>query len=233
MGIPIALAKILKSAGVEISFLGHEESCCGHFARRIGDEYLFQCQAKANIETLKRHNVKKIITACPHCYHTLKYEYPQFGGEFEVVHHTEFILQLIEEGKLKFNTEINKTVAYQDPCYLGRYHEHLRSPAEDPGGDPGRQGGGDGGLPRATACAAAPAVAGCGSRRSRSSGSTGCAPRTPSPPGPTWSSPPAPSASRCSRTPAGGFGAGAAAGDARPGGAAGARRGGAGASGGG
>ena len=128
MGIPVALAKILKAAGVEISFLGHEESCCGHFARRIGDEYLFQCQAQANIETLKRHNVKKIITACPHCYHTLKYEYPQFGGEFEVVHHTEFILQLIEEGKLKFNTAINKTVAYQDPCYLGRYHSIYEAP---------------------------------------------------------------------------------------------------------
>jgi len=128
MGIPVALAKILKAADVEISFLGHEESCCGHFARRIGDEYLFQCQAQANIETLKRHNVKKIITACPHCYHTLKYEYPQFGGEFEVVHHTEFILQLIEEGKLKFNNTINKTVAYQDPCYLGRYHSIYEAP---------------------------------------------------------------------------------------------------------
>jgi len=125
---PIAMVKILEAAGVDISFLGYEESCCGHFARRLGDEYLFQCQAKQNIETLKRYNVQKIVTGCPHCYHTLKYEYPQFGGEFEVVHHTELLLELINEGKLKFNRELNKTVAYQDPCYLGRYHDIYEAP---------------------------------------------------------------------------------------------------------
>ena len=118
----LALARILDAAGVKISILGHEESCCGHPARRIGDEYLFQCQAQQNIETLKRHNVKKIITACPHCFHTLKDEYPQFGGDFEVVHHTEFLLQLVEEGRLKLTNEVKAVVAYQDPCYLGRYH---------------------------------------------------------------------------------------------------------------
>ena len=170
MNIPIALAKILAAAGVHIGLLGHEESCCGHFARRLGDEYLFQCQAKQNIETLQRYNVKKIVTACPHCYHTLKYEYPQFGGEFEVVHHTELILQLINEGKLQFSDELNKIVAYQDPCYLGRYHEHLRGAAEDPGGDPRRQGGGDGPLPLRRACAAAPAAGACGSRKNPTRG---------------------------------------------------------------
>jgi heterodisulfide reductase subunit C/nitrate reductase gamma subunit len=103
MNIPIAMAKILTAAGVHFDLLGHEESCCGHFARRLGDEYLFQCQAKQNIETLQRYKVKKIVTTCPHCYHTLKFEYPQFGAEFEVVHHTELILQLINEGKLEFN----------------------------------------------------------------------------------------------------------------------------------
>jgi Fe-S oxidoreductase len=128
MNIPVSMAKILGAAGVDIGLLGHEESCCGHFARRIGDEYLFQCQAKQNIETLQRHNVKKIVTVCPHCYHTLKYEYPQFGGEFEVVHHTELILQLIDEGRLKFSGELSKVVAYQDPCYLGRYHDIYEAP---------------------------------------------------------------------------------------------------------
>jgi Fe-S oxidoreductase/nitrate reductase gamma subunit len=128
MNVPIALAKILAAAGVHIDLLGHEESCCGHFARRLGDEYLFQCQAKQNIETLQRYQVKKIVTACPHCYHTLKYEYPQFGAQFEVVHHTELILQLINEGRLQFSGELDKVVAYQDPCYLGRYHEIYETP---------------------------------------------------------------------------------------------------------
>jgi Fe-S oxidoreductase len=128
MNVPIAFAKILAAAGVHIDLLGHEESCCGHFARRLGDEYLFQCQAKQNIETLQRYKVKKIVTACPHCYHTLKFEYPQFGAQFEVVHHTELILQLINEGRLQFSGELDKVVAYQDPCYLGRYHEIYEAP---------------------------------------------------------------------------------------------------------
>jgi Fe-S oxidoreductase/nitrate reductase gamma subunit len=128
MKAALALARLLDAAGVKISILGHEESCCGHMARRIGDEYLFQCQAQQNIETLKRHNVKKIITACPHCYHTLKDEYPQFGGDFEVVHHTDFLLKLVQEGRLKLTKEVKAVVAYQDPCYLGRYHGGYDAP---------------------------------------------------------------------------------------------------------
>jgi Fe-S oxidoreductase/nitrate reductase gamma subunit len=126
--IASALGRILLAAGVEIGYLGHEESCCGHFARRLGDEYLFQCQARQNIETMQRYDVKKIVTGCPHCYHTLKYEYPQFGGEFEVVHYTELLLELINEGKLRFSKELNTTVTYQDPCYLGRYHDIYWAP---------------------------------------------------------------------------------------------------------
>ncbi len=128
MSIPIAMARIVEAAGVDMGFLGYEESCCGHFARRLGDEYLFQCQAKQNIEVLQRYDVQKIVTACPHCYHTLKYEYPQFGGNFEVVHHTELLLELINEGKLRFKKDLNKTVVYQDPCYLGRYHDIYDTP---------------------------------------------------------------------------------------------------------
>jgi Fe-S oxidoreductase len=128
MNIPIALAKLLSIAGVKIDLLGPEESCCGHFARRLGDEYLFQCQAKQNIEVLRRYNVEKIVTICPHCYHTLKDEYAQFGGRFEVVHHTEFLLRLIAEGKLRLTGKLDKVVAYQDPCYLGRYHGIYETP---------------------------------------------------------------------------------------------------------
>ena len=85
-----ATAKLLKMAGVKFGVLGSEESCCGDPARRLGNEYLYQMQAQKNIEVLKNYNVKKIVTGCPHCFNTLKNEYPQFGGNFEVIHHTEF-----------------------------------------------------------------------------------------------------------------------------------------------
>ncbi|MBU2536159.1 MAG: (Fe-S)-binding protein, partial [Chloroflexi bacterium] len=105
-----AIAQILKTAGVNFGILGAEEVCCGDPARRLGNEYLFQIQAQQNIEILNNYGIKKIVTGCPHCYNTLKHEYPQFGGDFEVVHHTELIAGLIKEGKLQGIKEMNGVV---------------------------------------------------------------------------------------------------------------------------
>jgi Fe-S oxidoreductase/nitrate reductase gamma subunit len=122
MKVAATLGRVLKRAGVNFGILGSEESCCGEQARRIGNEYLFQVKALHNIEIFKNYNVRKIVTTCPHCYNTFKNEYPQFGGDFEVVHHVQFVADLIEEGRLKPRQEINKTVTYHDSCYLGRYN---------------------------------------------------------------------------------------------------------------
>ncbi|NQT30789.1 MAG: (Fe-S)-binding protein [Deltaproteobacteria bacterium] len=125
-----AVAKLLKLAGVNFGILGAEESCCGEPARRLGNEYLFQMQAAKNIEILKNYGVKRIVTACPHCYNTIKNEYPQFGGNFEVIHHTELFAQLIKEGKLKLNKVMNEQVTYHDACYLGRYNDIYQQPRQ-------------------------------------------------------------------------------------------------------
>jgi Fe-S oxidoreductase len=116
-------AKLMQIAGVDFAILGGEENCNGDPARRMGAEYIYQMLAEQNIETLNGYKVKKIVTACPHCFNTMFNEYPQFGGTFEVVHHTEYLAQLVAEGRLEPQGEMAKTVTYHDPCYNARHND--------------------------------------------------------------------------------------------------------------
>jgi len=122
-----ALVKILNRAGVNFGILGEEENCTGDSARRLGNEYLFSMMAEQNIETLKGYGVKKIITACPHCLQTLKNDYKDYGGDFEVVHATTFIADLISKGRIKFDKKVEETITYHDPCYMSRYEGDIDS----------------------------------------------------------------------------------------------------------
>jgi heterodisulfide reductase subunit D len=117
-----AVVKILHHSGIKYAVLGTEESCTGDPAKRAGNEFLFQMQAINNIQVLNNYGVKKIVTACPHCFNTLKNEYLDLGGSYEVVHHTQLLQQLIDSGKLKIEGGIfsGKKITFHDPCYLGR-----------------------------------------------------------------------------------------------------------------
>ncbi|MBN1188868.1 MAG: 4Fe-4S dicluster domain-containing protein [Dehalococcoidales bacterium] len=125
-----AMARLMKQAGVNFGILGEEEMCCGDPARRLGAEHLYQMLVTSNIQLFQSYNIKKIVTACPHCFNTFKNEYPRFGGEFEVVHHTQFIASLIKNNKLKIRLPGQGLVTYQEPCYLGRYNDIFEEPRQ-------------------------------------------------------------------------------------------------------
>ncbi len=128
--VSVALAKILQEAKIDFAILGPEENCTGDSARRIGNEYLFQTLAKQNIETMGKYKFKKVLAQCPHCFNTIKNEYPQFGGNYEVVHHTDFIAELIQQGKIQPKNDLKQQLTYHDSCYLGRYNKIYDAPRE-------------------------------------------------------------------------------------------------------
>jgi Fe-S oxidoreductase len=134
-----AIAELLHTAGVSFAVLGPAETCTGDPARRMGNEFVFSMLAQQNVETLNEAGARKIVASCPHCFNTISNEYPQLGGKYEVIHHTQLLARLVADGKLKPVTPVAEKITYHDPCFLGRHNRVFTAPREIMANVPGVQ----------------------------------------------------------------------------------------------